>query len=118
MITLGLPRDMLSTIGLKARINLVQYVTRTYPTIPIHLLGTNIAWPSEVAHPILRQHARSVDTSLVFTLTAEQIQIGSVGQKEFTLSRPTDYFELPASRFRPELLKENLKTFDSWTQAG
>ncbi len=109
-VTIGLPRDLITTIGRTARLELAYILSETHPRFDTHFLGTSREWIEEVLDLAQEHNVRSIDTSAAFIFASTNCMIGEEGPKD----RPQNYFDLEAVKFDPEVVKYNVNTFDRW----
>jgi hypothetical protein len=114
LTSIGLPRNLINTIGVQeARYILARYIRNRDDHVAIHLLGTNPTFITELYHlgrNFRALNVRGVDTSapFVYTLHGQWIGDGHVAV------RPDDYFERPRSSFPQKLLEQNIATLKEW----
>lgn len=116
--TVGLPRHMLETLGIKAvRIDLAHWIEDHYPNrFDIHLMGANPVWLPEVRNASkYAPFIRSVDTSMPFSYAIEREDLALTTRQ---ITRPAKYFDIDWSyRVDGSLLRSNIQTLLGWADA-
>jgi hypothetical protein len=109
--TLGIPRHFVNTIGMRARIQLAGMIHDLYgDRFELHMLGTNPTWMEELKEFKGMHIVRGVDTSAPFNYAFH----GSYVNSGRHFSRPTGYFELPASAFNTDVARTNIAIMKGW----
>lgn len=111
--TLGLPRLLLKTVNLSARIDLANWVQTEYAgRFDIHLLGASSLWVREPYY-VMRYapHIRSIDTSLPYNYGLKGINIADTVEP---INRPANYFtEMHEATGRTTIF-DNEEVYKSW----
>jgi len=113
---IGIPRCAIGSQNLGVRIDLANWINETFPgRFEIHLLGTNPAWPREIASAArYAPHIRSVDTSMPFNYASRGVRLDL--QKLPSISRPEGYFTVPFP-VTEVILRHNINTMLGWVHA-
>lgn len=108
--TLGIPKHLVKTVGIKTRVDLVRRITSTYgDKYHIHFLGSSPLWPGEIAE--VNYLVRSMDTSMPFVFNFHS---KSIAEDMGDFERPDDYFETFKYQYSPVKLDKNIQQIREW----
>ena len=111
-LSFGFPRNLIKGDDRYARINLMEWIVRTYGKVHMHMLGLPSVWPEEVlrASRQFGSFLRGMDTSAPFTWSFANATLNAATGIE----RPKDYFLMPAERFPANLVAINIDQLQRW----
>jgi hypothetical protein len=119
VLTLGIPRDLVATITLSARLDLANWIESEFPgRFQIHFLGTNPLWIDEIKQAAkYAGHVRSVDTSAPFVYAGRNLFLGDSDTRKFkNVQRSQGYLKGEFALMYPPLLDRNIQVMKAWAQ--
>jgi hypothetical protein len=111
-LSLGFPRKIVTPDDHYARVNLIEWILRTYGKVPMHLLGLPSCWPEEILRAARQfgPYLRGMDTSAPFTWAYANATLNAaVG-----IERPDNYFMQPEARFNRVVVNTNIDQLQRW----
>jgi hypothetical protein len=113
MFTIGIPRRLTETLGFRARIHIVEFLSQAGWKNPFHLLGFSRATPPVKYNEIkaLWVRVRSMDTDAPFVWAYNSIGMRS---DRTPPERPKDYMNLAEEHLHSPRVYDNILALDGW----
>jgi hypothetical protein len=111
-LSFGFPRRLVTPDDHYARVNLIEWIIRTYGKVPMHMLGLPSCWPTEILRAARQfgPYLRGMDTSAPFTWAYANATLNAVDGIE----RPDNYFMQPEVKFNRTVVNANIDQLQRW----
>jgi hypothetical protein len=116
--TIGLPRNLLlAQPQLDIRIQLVMWLADEFPNYPVHCLGANDLWATEVRElgSLNVRNLRGIDTSLPYVWGLHLQSIRTLTNRDSKhYARPANYFSVHMDSMQLVSARKNVDMYMSW----